>query len=77
MGEDGKGGWTCLRQSLGLSDSSGAISGPVFVNPYRPQMAFDIRLGATPEVEFTPDGGTTFCPYPNLTALITGSGRFL
>jgi hypothetical protein len=76
MGEDGKGGWTCLHQSLALSDNSGAISGPAFVNPYHPQMAFDIRLGATPEIEFTPDGGTTFCPYPNLTALITGSGQF-
>ena len=76
VGDLSNGKWPCLLTNLALPSGSGAISGPAFVSPYQPQTVFVIKLGTSPGIEYTTNGGTTFCPAPNLTQLVTGSGQF-
>ncbi len=76
VGDISNGKWPCLMTNLALSFGSGAISGPAFVSPYQPQTVFVLQLGTSPGIEYTTNGGTTFCPAPNLTQLVTGSGQF-
>jgi hypothetical protein len=84
---DGSGGWRCLERDLPFADDDAAREqrdgwtfmapqGPVFVNPYDPAIMVATVLGATPHVELTRDGGTTWCAAPALTGLVTASGRY-
>jgi hypothetical protein len=76
VGDFVNGKWPCLLTNLALPSGSGAISGPAFVSPYQPKTVFVIQLGTSPGIKYTTNGGTTFCPAPNLTQLVTGSGQF-
>jgi hypothetical protein len=73
--QDKSGNWVCLRTGLAFASGSDAPHGPAFANPYDAQQVVWIRLRPAPLVEYTPDGGTTFCALPNLTALVTSSGQ--
>lgn len=84
---DTTGNWQCLRQDLAFADDEAARelrtmqtfmapAGPVFVDPYNPDIIVALVLGANPRVDLTLNGGNDWCPMPALTGLATESGRF-